>query len=282
MYPLDQLEPIDYLVIGHITRDLAENGPFMGGTASYSALTAKALGLRVGVVTSWGEELSLDPMADITIINNPVEESTTFENIYTDKGRFQIIHSIAHPLDINSVPSAWLNTPIVHLGPIAKEVSTSLTNFFHQSLVGLTPQGWLRTWDDHGRIIPTHWEAASQTLGEAGATIISLEDIAGDENIIEEMAALCQVFVVTEGLFGSRVYWHGDVRRFTAPSVTEVDATGAGDIYAAAFFTRYHKTRDPWESARFANQLAAKSVTRSGLASVPTRIEVKNAMSEVL
>jgi sugar/nucleoside kinase (ribokinase family) len=146
----------------------------------------------------------------------------------------------------------------------------------------VTPQGWLRTWDNQGRVQPSRWEDASQILRDAGAAIISLEDVAEDENTIEEMAAHCPIFLVTEGLYGARVYWHGDVRRFTAPSVTEVNATGAGDIFAAAFFTRYHKTRDPWESARFANQLAAKSVTRSGLASVPTRIEVKNAITEVL
>ncbi len=282
MYPLNHLEPIDYLVIGHITRDLTQAGPKMGGTASYAALTAKALGLRVGVVTSWGEELPLGAMADISIINQPAENSTTFENIYTGKGRYQIIHDIAHPLETQSIPGAWVNTPIVHLGPIAQEVSPALVRHFPQSLLGITPQGWLRTWDDNGRVNSSRWKEASQVLTDAGATIISLEDVAENENTIEEMAALCQVFVVTEGFYGSRVYWHGDVRRLNAPRVKEVDATGAGDIFAAAFFIQYHKTHDPWESARFANELAATSVTRPGLESVPTRVEVKNAIIEVL
>ena len=63
-------------------------------------------------------------------------------------------------------------------------------------------------------------------------------------------------------------------RQFSAPPQREVDPTGAGDIFAAAFFINLYETDDPWASARFANQVAALSVTRRGLASVPTREEM--------
>jgi sugar/nucleoside kinase (ribokinase family) len=88
--------------------------------------------------------------------------------------------------------------------------------------------------------------------------------------------------VVTEAEQGARVYWHGDVRRIRAPQVEQVDPTGSGDIFAAAFFTRLYQTRDPWESARFANQLAALSVTRPGLSGVPSLQEVQDTTIEVL
>ena len=39
---------------------------------------------------------------------------------------------------------------------------------------------------------------------------------------------------------------------------------------------------DPWEAARFATQLSARSVTRSGLAAIPTEDEINNCMVEVL
>jgi sugar/nucleoside kinase (ribokinase family) len=51
----------------------------------------------------------------------------------------------------------------------------------------------------------------------------------------------------------------------------------AGDIFAAASLVRYHQTRDPWEAARFANRLASTSVTRRGLAGVPTPEEADQA-----
>jgi hypothetical protein len=60
MYNLVPLEPVDYLVIGHVAHDLTPSGPRLGGTAAYSTLTARALGLRVGVVTASGPETSLD------------------------------------------------------------------------------------------------------------------------------------------------------------------------------------------------------------------------------
>ncbi len=53
MFQLTPLEPVDYLVIGHLTRDLTNQGPRLGGTAAYSALTAQALGMRAGIVTTW-------------------------------------------------------------------------------------------------------------------------------------------------------------------------------------------------------------------------------------
>ena len=66
-------------------------------------------------------------------------------------------------------------------------------------------------------------------------------------------------------------------RRFRAPEIDEVDATGAGDIFAAAFFVRYLRTRDPWEATRFATLLASHSVARVGLNGIPTTAEIEQS-----
>ena len=63
MLEIEKLEPIDYLVIGHLTVDLTPEGPRLGGTATYASLTAKALGMRVGIVSSWGMEIPAGPIA---------------------------------------------------------------------------------------------------------------------------------------------------------------------------------------------------------------------------
>lgn len=281
MYRTTHLEPVDYLVIGHITRDLRQEGPRLGGTAAYAGLTARALGLRVGIVTSWGSELPLGPLANIPIVNLPSERSTTFENITTPQGRVQLIHSVAHSLDLNLIPDPWLKAPIVHLGPVAQEVEPGLVRHFPNALIGLTPQGWLRSWNSHGRVVFTEWPEASFVLGQAGAAVISAEDLGYDEERIEEMASYCRLLAVTENAEGARLYWSGDVRRFRAPETTEVDSVGAGDIFAAAFFFRMYTTRDPWESARFATQLASISITRPGLEGIPTPDEIHETMVEV-
>jgi hypothetical protein len=282
MFSLTPLEPINYLIIGHLTYDLTPSGPRLGGTAAYAGLTAHALGLRVGIVTSFGGELPLRSLEHIPIISYPAEHSTTFENIYTETGRIQVLHSIAAGLDFHMIPEPWRQSPIVHLGPVAQEVEPGLVRHFPTALVGITPQGWLRAWDQSGHVYASEWPEATFTLGQSGATVLSTEDVMNDENRIEEMASASRILVVTEGAAGARVYWNGDVRRFRSPLVEVIDPTGAGDIFAAAFFTRLYLTRDPWESARFAIQIAAISTTRHGFDGIPTPEEIQEFMIEVL
>jgi sugar/nucleoside kinase (ribokinase family) len=160
-------------------------------------------------------------------------------------------------------------------------VEPGLVRNFPSALIGVTPQGWLRGWKSDSRIYAAEWPEAAFVLERSGAVVISAADLEYDEERIDEMAARCSVLAVTEGGDGVRLYWHGDVRRFRPPQVHAVDTTGAGDIFAAAFFVRLFTTRDPWEAARFATQLSAISVTRSGLASAPTPEEIDECMLEI-
>ncbi len=277
-----RLEPVDYLVIGHIAQDITPDGLRIGGTAAYSALTARALGLRVGVVTACTPDLDLSEMDGIAISAVDSEYNTTFENIYTPGGRIQYLHHQATPINILHIPETWRHAPIVHLGPIAQEIDPNLAKSFPDSLVGLTPQGWLRSWDKSGRVSPSEWPEAAYVLEKSTAAIISIEDVQGKETRVDEMLSSIRILALTEASQGSRVYWNGDLRRYRAPIVQEIDATGSGDIYAAAFFFRLWTTRDPWEAGRFATTLASYSVTRRGLAGIPTFDEIQSCLVEVL
>jgi sugar/nucleoside kinase (ribokinase family) len=277
-----RLEPVDYLVIGHIAQDVTPTGLKIGGTAAYSALTAKALGLRVGVVTACTPDLDLSEMDGIAISALESDRNTTFENIYTPDGRIQYLHHQASTLNISHVPETWRHAPIVHLAPIAQEIDPNLAKSFPDSLVGLTPQGWLRSWDKTGRVSPSEWPEASYVLEKSTAAIISIEDVQSKENRVDEILSSIRILAVTEAAQGSRVYWNGDLRRYRPPAVYEVDATGSGDIYAAAFFFRLWTTRDPWEAGRFATNLASYSVTRRGLEGIPTFDEIQSCLVEVL
>jgi sugar/nucleoside kinase (ribokinase family) len=276
------LNPVDYLVIGHISCDLTPDGPRLGGTASYAGLTAHALGLRVGVVTAWGGEVPLDVLKGIQVSSAAVDHSTTFENIYTPDGRHQIVHHIAPDILYENVPPAWREAPIVHIGPIAGEGKSLVDGGFSTSMLGLTPQGWLRTWNGSGRVQIGSWPEAPHMVANANAVVFSVEDVDGNEEQIEAMASKCRVLAVTEGAAGARLYWNGDLRRFRALRVEEVDPTGAGDIFAAAFFWRLSTTHDPWTAARFATQLASFSVTRCGLDGIPTKEEIQTCLVEVM
>ena len=281
MPELAVLESVDYLVIGHVTEDVTPSGLRLGGTAAFSALTAHALGLRVGIVTAASERTSLSALSGITVISAPSEHTTTFENIYIGGERKQTLQHQAEVISFENVPDAWRTAPIVHLGPVAQELGEELPKNFSPSLLGVTPQGWMRTWNGDGHVSPRKWEAAETFLPRAGAVIFSREDVGGDEEWIEAMAHQTRILVVTEGDAGSVLFWNGDRRRFRAPELLEVDATGAGDIFAAAFFIRLYTTRDPWEAARFATQLASRSVARVGLNGIPTQKEIEECLMEV-
>jgi len=267
-------DAVDYLVIGHLSRDRTPEGPRLGGTAAFSSLTARALGLRAGIVTAWSDDLPLEPLLSTPVAGQAAARSTSFENIQTPEGRQQIIHHIAPPLGYDHIPEAWRAPQIVHLGPIAQEVDPSLVKYFPEAFICVTPQGWLREWDQDGRVYKSNRPEAFEALGCADAAVISIEDVAGDEQYIEKLATASKILVVTEGAHGARVYWQDERRSFPAPRVDEVNSTGAGDIFATVFFIHLHRTGNPWAAAQYANQLAALSVTRIGLDGVPRPEEI--------
>jgi sugar/nucleoside kinase (ribokinase family) len=281
MLKMPGVEPIDYLVVGHITQDLTPQGPQLGGTASYAALTAKALGLRVGIVTSHHEDLPIGQLNGIPTVNFPSEQSTTFENTSQQSIRVQTISHLADPLEFFLIPETWRQAPIIHLGPVAQEVASSMVRQFPNSMIFVTPQGWMREWDSSGKVSHSEWPEADYILRNVDAAVISGNDVLDDQNRINEMAAAAQIFITTHGADGVTLYTNGQMHHFEAPQVTEIDSTGAGDIFAAAFFVTLKGTNDPLEAARFANLAAALSVTRRGLRSIPTKDEIYDFTLEV-
>ncbi|MDX1615240.1 MAG: PfkB family carbohydrate kinase [Candidatus Promineifilaceae bacterium] len=255
---------IDYLLVGHITRDLVSGGYRPGGTVTYASHISTALGCRTAVITSCAAEY--EPRAylpEVALKRIASPETTTFENRYTDDGRLQWIRGVAAPLTPEDVPKGWQRAAIVHLGPVANEIDPEMVSLFSNSMVGLTPQGWYRQWDAGGRIQPGNWDAAQQTLPLAAAVILSLEDLP-DSAALDEVRAHARLVVLTEGAAGCTVFFDQQSRHLPAPSVNEVDPTGAGDIFAAAFLVRLKQTRgNPWEAADYANTVAAASVTQA-------------------
>jgi sugar/nucleoside kinase (ribokinase family) len=273
---------IDYLVIGHVSNDLTPKGSILGGTVAYVVRTAQALGLQVRAITAAAKDIDLSQLNDIEVHNITSTQSTTFENRYTSAGRFQILHGRASDISYQDVPPGWQITKIVHLGPIANEVDVTLLESFPDSLMCITPQGWLRQWDEDGKIQMMGWDQIRDLLPRADAVVISMEDLTSEVRAAQEMADHCKILAVTDAARGAKVFWNGQRHDLPAPTVEEIDPTGSGDIFAAAFFVRLYQTDNPLEAARFANYLAAASVTRRGLASTPTADEIQGAYHQVM
>jgi sugar/nucleoside kinase (ribokinase family) len=268
----------DFLVIGHLTKDLGEEGYTLGGTAIYSALTARNLGRRVAVVTSAGPDIELELLEGVDLLCHPSPTTTTFRNIYRGERRSQILYHRASPIGVDAVPLEWRDLPIVHLGPVAQELGEEMVWLFPHSLLCLTPQGWLRRWDEEGRIHPQRWEGAEKVLPSVDLLIVSEEDMRGEAASLRQYLHLPRISVVTQGAQGATLYHKGKSHHFPAPQARSVDPTGAGDIFAAAFLVRLAETGNPHIATRFANAAASLSIERTALSGIPTRAEVEERL----
>jgi hypothetical protein len=244
-------EPIDYFMLGTVTRDLTGPDTYVaGGTGAFSAATAHALGRRAGLCARFASDVDLSALAGVAIVQQPSSVTTTFENRYEAGVRVQLLHACAPALTLDDVPKSWLAAPIVHLGPLAQDLCPELALCFPDALLGITPQGWLRAWDDEGRVHACAWERPEPVLQRADAVVLSIEDAGGDWPLVERWAAAAKVLVVTDAERGAIVYHRGLRRLFPPPRVDVRDPTGAGDIFAAVYFIEYHTRRDPWDAAQ--------------------------------
>ncbi len=273
-------EHIDFLSVGHICRDISPTGLQIGGAAAYSTATANVLGCHTAVVTSsaadenWQVDL---PSTALHII--PAPETTRFENIYTPDGRQQTIHAVARDISGSDVPESWQRASIVLIGPIANEVDPQAIYDFSNSLIGLAPQGWLRRWDDKGRVYTGPWPEAQEYLRLAAAVFVSEEDLL-DQQMFEDYRQWARLLVMTRGQGGCSIYHENDVHHFPALPASVVDTTGAGDVFCAAFLVRLFQTGgNPLEAAKFANYIASLSIGSAGLAAKMTAISSQLAQS---
>src|SRR5215210_6480824 len=106
----------DYLVLGHVTKDLSWDGKSItpGGTVLYSATTAQRLGLQAAIVTSCAPNDSYllqeaqDEGVLVHLIDSPY--TTTFYNIYDEQGkRTQVVGAQASSIWMRDVPAPWRN-----------------------------------------------------------------------------------------------------------------------------------------------------------------------------
>ncbi|MBW1938479.1 MAG: bifunctional hydroxymethylpyrimidine kinase/phosphomethylpyrimidine kinase [Deltaproteobacteria bacterium] len=262
--------------MGALTRDLTKDGFRYGGTVAYAGLTAMALGYSVTVLTTCAPEepvRELLPGATIHILDSLT--TTTFRNRDTPSGRIQQLYAAARHIQPHMVQQTFYSADIIHIAPVADECPWKFLEVFPERRFVATLQGWFRTWDSSGMV--SHQRVLPEQLAGFYAVVLSLEDLDGDLAYARSLAGVVPIFVVTEGHLGARLFWQGNERIFSAPKAQKKDSCGAGDIFAAAFFSALDQGNSPKAAVRFANQLAAFSVTRLGLASVPTASEMRKA-----
>ena len=255
----------DFLCIGFFCHDVKEDGYLLGGTASYCSLAASRLGQHTAVLTSVGNDfLFFDTFHQEKIIvhNKSALKTTVFHNIYREGIRTQYLYDRANTIEAKDLPVAWKNTPIVKFCLIANEVAPSLLKAFPNALKAATIQGWLRQWDNKGKISPKtmDWDL----LNTIDIVLFSDADIPNIEEVLPIITNKVAVVVMTRGANGASIFYKQEQYDFPSYPVEEVDPTGAGDVFAAAFVIAYANRKNIAEAASFAHTVASFIVEEEG------------------
>mgnify|MGYP000497541066 CR=1 FL=1 len=253
------------LIVGHICHDKIPDGFVPGGAAAYAGRLSHRLGNPTAILTSWGNDFQFASQfgeLDLHVVPSP--QTTVFENIYQPDGqRIQYLHSRAALLTPADLPKHWQAPKTVLLGPICDEVSFDFLDFFaaQNTVTCACPQGWMRQWNAENLVSPKP-DIDWPTVAKADVISMSIADVGGDWALVEHIAELSPLLLVTQGAAGVTVFENGQRRHLPAYPTEERNPTGAGDVFAESFLLRFAEGRDVAASVDFAQRTAAAHVAK--------------------
>lgn len=251
-----------------------------GGAALYAAVTAHRLGLSAAILTSHADDYPLDAVPPpIEVVSVAAPETTVFEHVVEPGRRRLRVGAAAGPLRPDDVPEDWRDAAIVLLAPVLSEVDPRLATVFGAASIGVEAQGWLRSVSAGGEVAGYAWRPPAFLLPLVQALFVSGEDVRGQEAQMLEWMQRVPVGAVTGGAAGALLYVNGERYEIRPRPARAVDATGAGDVFAAAFLVRYHRGGDPWEAAEAATCAASLSVEGEGWSAVPDAAALEGALA---
>ena len=269
----------DFVAIGHVTLDGFGDTARPGGSALYAAVAAERLGLSAGILTSYGDDFPLERVPSrIEVVGVPSSVTTAFEHLDEPGGRRLRSASMAAPLTTSDVPEDWRDASLVLLAPVLDEVDPLLAAAFTEGAVGAAAQGWLRQVGPDRLVGPRAW-APDVLLTRLQALFLSAEDVRGQEPFVNEWFQRVPLAVLTAGKAGALLFVNGERYEVRPRPAREVDATGAGDVFAAAFLVSYRRDGDPWEAAEAAACAASLSVESEGWSSIPDAPALRAALA---
>lgn len=275
----------DICIVGHITKDLIRidgklHREIPGGTAYYTSLALKHLGLKVAVITKVSradqESLLFDlQRRGIAVCCQESEETTVFENCYRSENfddRVQTVHAIATPFSPDDVAST--DAALFHLGPLTnRDISLDVLQAVSRKgrLVSLDAQGFVRQ-IEQGKVKAVDWQEKAEGLpyidllkaGEQEARVLSGE--VEVERVALRLAEYGPVeVIITLGSKGSVIFSEGKFFRIPAiPARKIVDPTGCGDTYMAGYLYHRLHSGDLNTVGRFAAAVATAKLEHCG------------------
>jgi sugar/nucleoside kinase (ribokinase family) len=251
------------LVVGHVTLDVAPGAAVPGGSAYYAARALAGLGAEVRVLTAAGPDFpagALGPPVEACVV--PAPATTRFLNVPGDAGRrAQRVLAAAPPLDPAALPPGWRAPDLLLVAPVVGEVDPrALLRAVRARVVGLCVQGLVREVRPDGEVVARRLDPS----GLAGIDVVFLGDdeAEGQPDLPDLLSAVVPAVAWTHGARGSEVRAGGRTVRVGVHPAREVDPTGAGDVYAAAFLLGLARGAGLEEAARLG--AAAASIVVEG------------------
>jgi sugar/nucleoside kinase (ribokinase family) len=157
---------------------------------------------------------------------------------------------------------------------VAGELNAFGSGALEAGAVGAVAQGWLREIAPGGNVSARKWTTAARDLAGVHVVFLSEQDMPDAKAGSRQLLNHVPMIALTRGVQGLTLMTRqGEYEVPTLPR-TEVDPTGAGDVFAAAFLVRYQEVGDPVEAASFAACAASCAVEGVGAASLGDRDEV--------
>jgi sugar/nucleoside kinase (ribokinase family) len=271
----------DLVAVGHVTLDRFGEVVRPGGAAFYAAVAAHRLGLSVGILTSHGDDFPLEVIPpQIEVVSVPAEATTTFVHDVRGTSRSMRVPSRAEALGADDVPEDWRDAPLVLLAPVIDEVEPHVATAFGGATLGAAAQGWVRALGSDGAVGSALWTPPDFLIDRLQAIFVSVEDVAGQEDAAVEWFQRVPIGVLTAGRAGALLFVNGERYEVAPRRAREIDATGAGDVFAAAFLIHYHGGGDAWDAGAVASCAASLSVEADGVAAVPDRAALDAALRD--
>ena len=144
----------DVCVVGHITKDIANTADgeikIPGGTAYYTAIALKNLGMSVAVITKLHAQdtflLNELEKEHIPVFLGESDRTTMFTNVYSSdtNTRVQWVKDVARPFTVRD--ASRCEARIFHLGPLTKDdIPFEVIRFLAgRAIISLDVQGFVR------------------------------------------------------------------------------------------------------------------------------------------
>jgi sugar/nucleoside kinase (ribokinase family) len=268
------------LALGHVSRDRRPGGDVLGGSVTYGTLAARRLGWDAAVLTSAGPDF--EPERELPGIPAFVRRSsatTRFVNEYDEDGtRHQVVTARADDVDLEPLPASWRDPDALLLGPLVGELAGPFATALEAGCVGAIAQGYVRALDEEGRVSARDWVHPERDLLGVHVLFLSEHDLPGADDRARELLAHVPMVALTRGWRGLTLVTRQGCHDVPTLPRPEVDPTGAGDVFAAAFLVRYQETGDPLEAAAFGACAASCAVEGVGASSLGDRAEVLHRM----